>query len=462
LADEESPEADFLLLRTVVDPSEEVWRKARAALLHRHPWLTLEAVLARPVPEAALATPYGAEWLELRRAIRRVAREVAPRPETAGRMHALPGIVPDWIEELQACGSAATSEELARLANCGDQAAAQSRQILLVPTYRCNLTCSYCYAKSFSDGMPPDMPVEDLEFTFGWAAAQGVESVLLAGGEPTVYAHFARLLELAGEWGIAVRLTSNMLYPSVVRGRIAAPAIRELVAHYDQERMEADPAAAGLFEENLRAARASGLGAILRYTLTQRSGPAEWRTVMDLAVRLGISQINYALAFQGSAGRNAYFPVREGIGQDGGRVENVLLGLCDDAARRRIRLHLCKPFPLCLLTRASLRRVLQEGGMTQACAIHGDGYTRNLTVNPDLSTFPCTGIAIRGPKIGELANAAEAGRRHAAAVESLMLQPYAEECRNCALWHRGVCRGACMAEHYWMSRAARTGAAGRP
>jgi radical SAM protein with 4Fe4S-binding SPASM domain len=374
------------------------------------------------------------------------------RSDVVVRLLSVPGLIPDWIEELRANGNGNLADELERLANCGSHGAAPSRQILLAPTYRCNLTCSYCYAKNFSNGGPAYMSMADLAFALSWAAAQGVDNVLLAGGEPTVYPHFAQLLMLAGEHGLSVRLTSNGLYPATVRQHIAAPAIWELVAHYDQERIGSDPSAALLFEENLLAARARGLSVILRYTLTERSGPPEWRVVMDLARRLEIPQLNYALAFQGSEGANAFFRIRDGMGCDGGRLESLFLGLCDDAAAHGLRLHLSKPFPLCALSPAALRRTLYDGGMRAACAISRDGFTRNLTVNPDLTTFPCNGIAIRGPKIGEFSTLTEVGEHNAAAVKDLMSRPYVEDCRSCALWYRGICRGACLAEHYWMSR----------
>jgi radical SAM protein with 4Fe4S-binding SPASM domain len=87
-----------------------------------------------------------------------------------------------------------------------------------------------------------------------------------------------------------------------------------------------------------------------------------------------------------------------------------------------------------------------------ACAVFRDDFTRNLTINPDLSTFPCNGIAIRGPKITEFSNLADAGRHHAQAIRGLILRPFDEDCRRCVLWYRGFCQGACLAEHYGMAR----------
>jgi radical SAM protein with 4Fe4S-binding SPASM domain len=446
LADEDSPEADYLLLKCVADPIAAVWEKARAVLLHRHPWLILEVAMPRPVPDFAQATPLGAAWANLREAIRRVVRENELRADGMDRLLHLPGVAADWVEEMRADDRRSWAEEIESLLN--SQSAGKGRQFLMSPTYRCNLTCSYCYSRGFGSVMPMDMTPEDLAFVFSWAAAQGLNTVLLGGGEPTVYSHFARLLQLAKEHGISVRLTSNCMYSAGIREQIASPAILELVAHYDQEIIGSGAAAAALFEENLRTARENGLEIVLRYTLTERSNPEEWSAVMDLAQRLSVRQLNYAFAFQGSAGLNAHFNLRDGIGRDGGQMERVILGLCADAEERGLLLQLSKPFPLCALSSSALRRVLGTGGMRSACAVHRDDFTRNLTVNPDLSTFPCNGIAIRGPNLREVKDLAEAGRQNAISMEALMLRPYAEACRECALWYRGLCRGTCLAEHY--------------
>ena len=447
LADEESPEADFLLLKCVADPEAAVWDKARATLLHRHPWLVLEAVVPRPVPDSARSTPLGAAWTNVHQAIRRVLRESGLRVEMMDRLLLLPGIVGDWVEEMKAADLQPLAEELERLES--RLSAGQGRQFMLAPTYRCNLTCSYCYSRGFGRGMPQDMPLDDLAFVFSWAARQGLDSVLLAGGEPTVYSHFPSLLQLAKERGIPVHMASNCMYPASLRELITAPGLIELMAHYDQERIESEGAAAALlFEENLSAAVKSGVDVVIRYTLTERSNPQEWSAVMDMAQRLNVRYVNYAFAFEGSAGLNAYFNLREGIGQYGGHLESLILGLCADAQQRGILLRLCKPFPLCALSAAALRRVLEAGGLRPACAMHRDGFTRNLTVNPDLSTFPCNGIAIRGPNLHQVESIAETGRQNAEAMEEFFYQPFAEACRECALWYRGLCRGTCMAELY--------------
>jgi radical SAM protein with 4Fe4S-binding SPASM domain len=457
LTEEESPEADFLLIMSMADVSEAVWQTARNVLIHRYPWLALEPSFVRPVPDSALVSWQGNAWACLRRGIKLVIREAESNPHLLKRFLTIPGVIPDVIEELQDCGQGALALEMANLAGHSSASPLTGREILMAPTYRCNLTCSYCYAKGFSKGFPADMSLEDLTIALSWAAAQGVDCISLCGGEPTTYSHFPQLLQMAKSRGMSVRLTSNCLYPVSLQEYIVTPAIRELVAHYDQERMEASQSAAEVFEKNLQAAQAGGVQMMIRYTLTEQSGPAEWGAIIDLAHRLSIQQINYGLAFRGAEGANAYFKSRDAVGAVGGRLEDLLTGFYSDAANSGLRLHLSKPFPLCALRPESLRRIFSNGTIRSACAVFRDGFSRNLTINPDLSTFPCNGIAVRGPKITEFSSFADAGRHNAQLIRDLMLRPYAEECTRCALWYRGFCQGACLAEHFWMSREEKKG-----
>ena len=445
LADEGS-EADYLLVKSMADPDTSVWQTARRVLLYRYPWLVLDPSPVRPVPPQAAGGRFGSAWSSLRAAVGRTLQGQGWTSPIVTRLRTLPGALPDVMEELKRNISDPSSLP-------GPDAASSSRQIMLAPTYRCNLTCSYCYAKNFGTGFPPDMSPDDLTFAMRWAAAQGVKHIILSGGEPTLYEHLGTLLEMAGAYEIAVHLTTNCIYSRQVRKLIAGPPVCELVGHYDQERMRAT-GAAEVFIENLGSAVETGMPVMMRYTLTQSSGPAEWRPMMDLARRLSIGQINYALAFCGSEGLNAFFDCRAAVGGEGGRIEAALQGFSADAAARGLRLHLSKPFPLCAISIETFRTLLDGEGVRAACAISRDGFTRNLTINPDLSTFPCNGIAMRGPRLTELSSIEDAGRYYSRTIRDLMLQPYHPTCTNCALWYRGFCQGACLAEQFWKSRGA--------
>lgn len=152
LTDEESPEADFLLIMSLADVSEAVWQTARNVLIHRCPWLAMEPSFVRPVPDSALVSWQGKAWACLRRGIKLLIREAESNPNLLKRFLTIPGLIPDVIEELQDSGRGALALELANPAGHNAANPSAERQILLAPTYRCNLSCSYCYAKGFSEG----------------------------------------------------------------------------------------------------------------------------------------------------------------------------------------------------------------------------------------------------------------------------------------------------------------------
>jgi radical SAM protein with 4Fe4S-binding SPASM domain len=448
LTDEESPEAEYLLILCAADASEAVWQSARTVLVHRSPWLVLEPSIVHPVPDAALSGWMGENWLWLRRGIKQIIGKAGSNPAILPRLLKIPGVIPDLIEELTASGQDALAQQITLAIDKVAAESSKKREILMAPTYRCNLTCSYCYAKGFSEGYPPDMSLDDLAAVLDWAASHNVASIFLCGGEPTTYTYLPQLLQMARSRGIQIRITSNGVYSPSVRELIAPPAVAELVGHYDQERMISSPVSAQIFETNLHSAMAAGVLVMLRYTMTEQSSPVEWRALIDLALRLSIPQINFALAFKGSNGENSFFKCQDAVGFVGGRLEGLLTGFFNDATASGIRLHLSKPFPLCALQPESLRRIFSGGALRTACTVFRDGFSRNITVNPDSTTFPCSGIAVRGPKITEFSDLAEAGRHSAGLIGGLLDRPYAEQCTRCVLWYRGFCQGACLTEQF--------------
>jgi radical SAM protein with 4Fe4S-binding SPASM domain len=133
-------------------------------------------------------------------------------------------------------------------------------------TYRCNLTCAFCYSESGPGREPGPRPqirrriVERL-------AAWGVLEVALGGGEPTLVPAFPDLLAAIRAVGMVPNVTTN--------GTVHRPEIVEALAeHAGVVHLSADQL------ERLDAARGPGVFARLR------------RTARDLAgagVRLGVN-----------------------------------------------------------------------------------------------------------------------------------------------------------------------------
>ena len=450
MANLDTPWADHMLAGAVADPDERVAGQALAGLAYRQPWLHLEPFPVRQAPEGVLETHWGQAWRGLRQGMREWLEACSPQSiqQVAPRWLRLPGTIPDLIELLNAYGFQDISRRIELEAGLYGQSKTEFRQILLAPTYQCNLNCSYCYAKQWDQRFPGHMSPQDLTRFLDWCQSYKIKQIILAGGEPTVYKHLDQLLKHSRELGIEVHMTSNCLYPAEVDKYMTPHMITRLIAHYDQEIMAEGSLRSQLFLHNLRRASKRGVPLLIRYTLTGESTCEEWKEILELAVQYGVGQLNYAFAFKNFLGNNDYFRY-EPQGADT-KMEKTLASLADDGFSMGVTLNLCKPVPLCSFSPKGLREFIEKDVIRSSCAAYLQKFSRNLTVNPDLSTFPCNALAIEGPRAGGDMGPGEIADSRAMIIKDLLAQPWRQECTNCLFFYRGFCYGACLAEKYGM------------
>ena len=437
-------EAVFALVRGVFDEAREVRMAASAALKHRDPWLILRPTPVRPVPDLVLRSERGRRWQTLRLAISAAWRDLGPLrfSEVLDRWSELPALQPDVVELGLAEGrlrELPIGDPVERAIDPDDSA---QRQIILCPTYRCNLSCSYCYAKEWGRHYPEDLSLDDLRRVMVWLGDNRVNLLILGGGEPTEYRHLPELLEEARRREMRVILTTNTLYSRTVAGRLDPSSVFQLVTHYDQDRLQSSAQAESRYLDNLERARAAGIPLQMRFTLDDRSTPEVWRPAMDVAHRFGIDTFGFAFSFENSDRSNRFVHLSPVDGAS--TLVNALLALAEDAEAHGMQLYLCKPLPLCALPDSALRSLLERGALRSACTATLRAFSKNLTVNPDLSTFPCTAVREPGPRLLDFASLDEAGAHFRAFFESLLDQPPDSACEDCLFFFRGLCQCECL------------------
>ncbi len=447
------PGTDDILVRGVLDPDAAVGRHAADILASRYPWLILDAVRTGPLSAGAIrGCRFGPAWLRLRSALDRLVADMPPRGRSpAARFARLPAILPDLALALSAAGRADEARRVNRFLRGERQHGGVGRQILFAPVYACNLRCPYCYVRAWDRRFPGQLSLEACRTALAWCRRQGVKRVIFGGGEPTVHRDFPELVDQVRRYGMTVSLTSNGLFPKRVRDCIRPPAIPEFICHVEQDILRHDARRAARLRRNLTAAQDAGVTVRMRYTLTARSDRAERRAMMDVAREFDIVTLNYGFAFRDTEGSNEFFAY-DGAGA--GSFDGLLNDFMDEAREVGVELHLSKPFPLCCVRPQTLRRVMQEGGLREACTAWRRGYSMNLTVNPDLTTLPCNAIGTAGPSLTQFRSFREAGRFHAAVLRPLYEHPWQPRCARCVLFLRGVCQGVCLAEHYALLAAA--------
>ncbi len=452
LIDDPSPEVESIALRFLFDEAEIVRQAACELLRHRHPWIILHPFRVREVPAPVRRTKLGRSWQSLVDAMRTVTH-FEDSPFDIDLLRRIPGLVPDMVDRLTEAGLHRRAEDLARDSNLYGRKSRYRSQLILIPTYDCNLDCTYCYARGVGHSPDEHMSLDDLRSVLDWAAEAGVDSLLLSGGEPTVYRHFAELLNYARDRKMVVNLTTNGNYSEEVSKLVHPESVVELVAHYDQARGRKSPSYHERFLTNISEAQAKGIPVLLRYTLTESSDASEWRSIIKIAGDNNLKAINYALAFRGSARENEHYTLFDDKPESAQTlVESQLRGFLADCEKEDVPYWLCKPIPLCSVGEEFLRELLLKDALRASCWVYLREYSQNLTVNPDATTFPCTAIFESGPKITKFPSLADAGAGFREFVDRLCRQPYRAWCKECIFWYRGFCHGTCLAEHYSASR----------
>lgn len=446
LADNTIPDAETYLLQAFCDPAQEVEDVARQVLLHRQPWLILRPVVNRAVPKNALDTQLGKAYTSLRQGIKSFLKSNAHELDISflQRFLSLPGIIPEIVDELESIGETKLAQEIG-LRNLQDAENRVENQLLFAPTYDCNLACTYCYAKGLNDHFQKSASIEDIRTMFSWAEKQGINLIILSGGEPTVYCDIIQFLKMARKRNMQVHLTTNALYSEKVSEYVQPDYIKTLVLHYDQSLLS-NPTMDKRFKKNLKKAEENGVELRFRYTLTETSDKEEWDRILDLFVQFNIVSMDYGCAFKNYCGNNEVW--QYSVEEKDNAFETTLISFIKDCFKRKIGLHLCKPLPLCAFSDESLRYLVANNALRTACGASFRNFSNNLAVNPDLSTFPCNAIPIKGPAITEFESLEHAGTFYSDSIKKLSFYPHIEKCNDCVLFYRGFCQGSCLADRY--------------
>lgn len=321
-------------------------------------------------------------------------------------------------------------------------------------TYRCNLSCAFCYAGCAVGGVPA-----------GWSDARLMSddevcrvldvihddarcpSVSFTGGEPTLRAGLARFVRHAKALGLRVNLISN-------GQRLDGPRVAELAeAGLDSAQLSLEgptpeahdalvgrPGAFTRLWSGLEELRRRGVRVHTNTTVSRRNLDG-LEAIVDLVAARGLPRLTMNLVIPcGSAGANP------GLTVPYSEAGEHVLRVRARAEARGVELVWYSPLPLCLFN------TIAHGLGNRGCAA-ADGL---LHVNPAGDVLPCSSFE-HGESLGNLLRQpfAEVWASSSARYlrEKRMMPPRCAECPDAA-----ACQGACVL--YW--RAVGLGELGAP
>ncbi len=311
-------------------------------------------------------------------------------------------------------------------------------------TYRCNLSCTFCYAGCVGAGGPGchggpagrEMSTRDIERVLRviWHEAK-VPTTSFTGGEPAVRPDLPRLVRYARRLGMRVNLITNgtLITPECARalrehGLNSAQVSVEGPTAEVHERLTRVP---GSFEATCAGVRNLAEAGITAHTHTtiSRGNIDCVEGVVDLAARLGRERLSMNMIMPcGSAALEpeANYVAYEEIGE-------AVLRVRDRARRLGLEFMWYSPTPYCLFNPVA------EGLGNKACAAC-DGL---LSVAPDGGVLPCSSVT---EPVGNLLREPFPEVWSSAAARWWQRRDYAPDlCRDCNLLD--LCGAACPI--YW-------------
>jgi len=310
-------------------------------------------------------------------------------------------------------------------------------------TYRCNLSCAFCYAGCTAGGLPEGwseertMNDEEVCRVLDRIAGEArCPSVSFTGGEPTVRPGLGRFVAHAKRLGLAVNLISNgqlldrrRVAELADAGLDSAQLSLEGPTQVIHDGLVGRPGAFGRLWRAVGLLRERGVRVHTNTTVSRRNLPHLEALVDHVAAR-GMERMTMNLVIPcGSAGAapDLSVPYTE--------AGAAVLRARSRAAERGLELIWYSPLPLCLFN------TVAHGLGNRGCAA-ADGL---LHVNPAGDVLPCSSFR-HGESLGNLLEQPfeEIWSSRAACFfrDKQMMPPGCAECADAA-----VCQGACVL--YW-------------
>jgi pyruvate-formate lyase-activating enzyme len=331
-------------------------------------------------------------------------------------------------------------------------------------TYRCNLSCKACYADGLLKAVrKSDMTMEDFSQLTEFVKDRGWKAIRFLGGEPTIHPRFTEMLDLCYRKKINVTFPTNNLFSPEVAEKLDRRYVRDVAVNHSAllNMVEGDRAR---FRKNLERMNERLLRFSFSYVLglngtdnfeylyedLKRYSPYYLRVSIELPA---FSDVDFKLEL--SNVRKNLFP----------RVYKLL----QKCATLYIPFYIYRPIPLCVFSTEQKEQLLRYSPFIffSRCplsyAYKRTGCGMLITVNPDLSTFPCPSVFIEGPNVFSFKDKKSIHEFYSEKLQSVLAAPPADICRECGyhkeflnvlrwtdgvsrsrFYNMGICQGGCV------------------
>jgi len=296
-------------------------------------------------------------------------------------------------------------------------------------TYRCNLSCSYCFAKELHGEYPKDLDRESFARLLKWMHGSFLPSAAFIGGEPTLHPDLPEMVRLTVESGISPVLFTNGIFPAELVDKLT-PYVSNFVVNYNDPSLYTK-AQAELLHENLT--RISESEARLTFSKNFSSQYSEFDYILEGAEKYGVASIRYDISRPSISASNDHF-----TDSDTRRIISHIVRFVKQCEARGIRTGLDCSVRLCDLNIED-RNYLERVSMKFSGICHP-----SIDIHPDLSASYCLPMRdVCVPDVTQFPNQEALMWHFADMVRPIRQGNVSTECLNCKDFMRR-CQGGCM------------------
>lgn len=297
-------------------------------------------------------------------------------------------------------------------------------------TYRCNLACSYCFAKELHAEYPDDLSEENFERILQWMRKTSLPAAAFIGGEPTLHPRLAEMVRKTAASGISVVLFTNGIFPSTLAHELV-PHVSNFVVNSNDPSLYTDAQAARL-ADNLSII--AGSDARLTFSKNFSSQYSEYEYLLESAEKYGVESIRYDISRPSISAVNDHF-----TDDDTRRIVSHIVSFVKQCEARGIRTGLDCSVRLCDLDIAD-RNYLERVSMKFSGVCHP-----SIDIHPDLSASYCLPMRdVSVPDVTMFASRDALMWHFADQVRPIRQGNVSTECLDCKDFMRR-CQGGCMA-----------------
>ncbi|MBM3254327.1 MAG: radical SAM protein, partial [Candidatus Omnitrophica bacterium] len=300
------------------------------------------------------------------------------------------------------------------------------RTLMVSITYRCNLSCRYCYVKGIKNDIPTDMSLRDFLSLAVWAKDKSWNRIRFLGGEPTIHPDFAEMLDICYKNKIYVSISTNNTFSPQIGAKFNKSWMSGVLINYVLSSL--DHKQKTIFRNNLEQLNAQGIPFEFSYIISHLDD--NWLEIFKDAKLYRPMRIRVSVVIPGLSKQTSVSELINNFHL----ISYKIFEFQENCIKLNIPFYIYRPLMPCMFSRDEWQRL--KGDFPFICFTRcplgamGD-YSATVVINPDLSIFPCIAVFLKGPNIFTFKDRKGISGFYKEKIKQMLSEPLMELCKNC-------------------------------